>query len=67
MPRYYFKYKYADGTNKIFSISDITINNRDNFKGLNHAQVFLHYNDKNGKYGEINDGREFLGLPSVNT
>ena len=40
---------------------------RDNFKGLNHAQVFLHYNDKNGKYGEINDGREFLGLPSVNT
>ena len=39
---------------------------RDNFKGLNHAQVFLHYNDKNGKYNNINDGREFLGLPSAN-
>ena len=40
---------------------------RDGFKGLNHAQVFLHYNDKNGKFSEANDGREFLGLPSVNT
>lgn len=39
---------------------------RDVFKGLNHSQIFLHYNDKNGKYSEINDGREFLGLPSVN-
>ena len=39
---------------------------RDGFKGLNHAQVFLHYNDKNGKYNKVNDGREFLGLPSAN-
>ena len=34
VPRYHFNYEYADRTNKIFSISDITINNRDNFKGL---------------------------------
>ena len=34
VPRYYFNYEYTDRTNKIFSISDITINNRDNFKGL---------------------------------
>ena len=39
---------------------------RDKYEGLNHAQVFLHYNKKNGKYGNINDGREFLGLPSTN-
>tara|TARA_Y100000813_G_C24160258_1_gene351776 strand:- start:1002 stop:1643 length:642 start_codon:yes stop_codon:yes gene_type:complete len=37
---------------------------RDKYEGLNHAQVFLHYNKKNGEYGNINDGREFLGLPS---
>ena len=37
---------------------------RDKYVGLNHAQVFLHYNKKNGEYGNINDGREFLGLPS---
>ena len=29
-----FKYEYIDKTSEIFSISDITINNRDNFKGL---------------------------------
>ncbi len=37
---------------------------RDKYEGLNHAQVFLHYNKKNGEYGNVNDGREFLGLPS---
>ena len=39
---------------------------RNQFIGLNHAQVFLHYNDKNGKFKEPYDGRKFLGLPSVN-
>ena len=39
---------------------------RNEFIGLNHAQVFLHYNDKNGKFKEPYDGRKFLGLPSVN-
>jgi len=39
---------------------------RDKYEGLNHAQVFLHYNKKNGKYGNINDGREFLVLPPTN-
>ena len=29
-----FKYEYVDETSKIFSLSDITINNLDNFKGL---------------------------------
>ena len=29
-----FKYEYIDKTSEIFSISDITINNKDNFKGL---------------------------------
>jgi hypothetical protein len=38
---------------------------RDAYKGLNHAQVFLHYNEKQGKYNNINDGRLFLGLPSI--
>ena len=38
---------------------------RNKFIGLNHAQVFLHYNDKNGKFKEQYDGRKFLGLPSV--
>tara|TARA_B100000683_G_C12435378_1_gene533642 strand:+ start:62 stop:706 length:645 start_codon:yes stop_codon:yes gene_type:complete len=38
---------------------------RNEFIGLNHAQVFLHYNDKNGKFKEQYDGRKFLGLPSV--
>ena len=37
---------------------------REPFKGNNHAQCFLHYNDvKNGK-GKKFDGRPRLGLPS---
>jgi len=36
---------------------------REPFLGLNHAQVFLHYNDVNGPYKLINDGRPMLGIP----
>jgi len=36
---------------------------REPFEGLNHAQVFLHYNEKDGQYGIANDGRPALGLP----
>ena len=36
---------------------------REKFLGLNHAQVFLHYNDKNGPYRSIYDGRPLLALP----
>ena len=36
---------------------------RESFQGLNHAQVFLHYNRKNGPYNFINDGRPILGIP----
>jgi len=36
---------------------------REPFIGLNHAQVFMHYNEKNGEYDIQNDGRAFLGLP----
>jgi hypothetical protein len=38
---------------------------RNAFKGLNHSQVFLHFNEKNGQYNVVNDGRFFLGLPSI--
>jgi hypothetical protein len=39
---------------------------RDVFKGQNHAQCFLHYNDKNGPFKETNkyDLRPHLGLPA---
>jgi hypothetical protein len=36
---------------------------REKFKGLNHAQVFLHYNDKNGPFKIANDGRPMLAIP----
>ena len=36
---------------------------REPFEGNNHAQVFLHYNRKNGKYNNKFDGREVLGVP----
>ena len=36
---------------------------REPFKGVNHAQVFLHYNEVDGKYNNLNDGRPILGLP----
>lgn len=38
---------------------------REPFKGKNHAQVFLHYNEKNGQYDINFDGRPTLGLPST--
>jgi hypothetical protein len=37
---------------------------REPFWGLNHAQVFLHYNEKNGDYNNLYDDRPMLGLPS---
>jgi hypothetical protein len=36
---------------------------REKFKGLNHAQVFIHYNDASGPYKKIFDGRPILGIP----
>ena len=39
---------------------------REEFKGRNCGQVFLHYNKTNSKTSKINkfDKRPFLGLPS---
>ena len=38
---------------------------REPFKGKVCAQLFLHYNDKDGPYGQKNfyDGRTVLGIP----
>lgn len=36
---------------------------REEFQGLNHAQVFLHYNDKHGDKKNVYDGRPILGIP----
>lgn len=36
---------------------------REPYLGKNHAQVFLHYNDNNGKYKRLYDMRPELGLP----
>ena len=38
---------------------------REPFIGLNHAQVFLHYNEKNGEFNNIYDGRQALGMPKL--
>jgi len=40
---------------------------RDEFLGLNHAQVFMHYNDKNGKFNITADNRPMIGLPFKKT
>jgi len=32
--------------------------------GLNHAQLFMHYNEKSGQYNIMFDGRPLLGLPA---
>lgn len=42
---------------------------RNPLEGEIQAQIFLHYNDKNGPHGEDNlyDGRTFLGLPQSNS
>jgi len=37
---------------------------REPFWGKNHAQLFLHYNEKNGPYDIPNDGRPILGMPA---
>lgn len=36
---------------------------REPFKGLNHAQVFLHYSDADGPFNISFDGRPMLGIP----
>ena len=36
---------------------------RERYEGLNHAQVFLHYNDANGPFNTKHDGRQRLGIP----
>jgi hypothetical protein len=36
---------------------------REPLQGNHHAQVFLHYNDKNGQYNEPFEGRPCAGLP----
>ncbi len=38
---------------------------REPFMGLNHAQVFLHYNEKDGEFNNIFDGRKALGMPQA--
>lgn len=38
---------------------------REHYKGLNHAQVFLHYNPVDKKDNNYLDGRAFLAVPSV--
>jgi len=35
---------------------------REPFKGLNHAQVFLHFNENKDSFENLNDGRNELGL-----
>lgn len=37
---------------------------REPYKGLNHAQVFLHYNEAGGQYDIMYDNRPMLGLPT---
>ena len=37
---------------------------REPFKGNTCVQVFLHYNETNGKFENKFDGRDFLGLPT---
>jgi len=36
---------------------------REPYKGMNHSQVFLHYNDANGPFNIKYDGRPVLGIP----
>lgn len=36
---------------------------REKFLGMNHAQVFFHYNDPSGPYGNKLDGRPILAVP----
>jgi len=43
---------------------DIVEHWREPLWGLNHAQVFLHYNEKAGQYNIAYDGRPVLGMPA---
>lgn len=43
---------------------DVVEHWREPLWGLNHAQVFLHYNEKNGQYDIPYDGRPLLGMPA---
>ena len=36
---------------------------RERFIGLNHSQVFIHYNDVNGPIRNYLDGRHIIGIP----
>lgn len=38
---------------------------RDEFLGLNQAQMFMHFNDKNGPFKNVLDGRPLLGIPKL--
>jgi len=44
---------------------DIVEHWREPLWGLNHAQVFLHYNEKSGQYNIAYDGRPVLGMPAT--
>jgi hypothetical protein len=61
---------YVDGTPIHLKPGDMIIYRgcevehwREKFKGLNHAQAFLHYNDVDGPHSNKYDGREYLGIP----
>ena len=65
---------YMNGTPLYQEPGDLVIyrgceieHHRKPLKGKNQAQVFLHYNNKNGPHGEENlfDGRPFVGLPAT--
>ena len=38
---------------------------REPFLGNNHAQCFLHYNQKTNQNNNIFDGRKSLGIPNI--
>ena len=44
---------------------DVVEHWREPLWGQNHAQVFLHYNEKEGQYNIPYDGRPLLGMPST--
>ncbi len=44
---------------------DVVEHWREPLLGNNHAQVFLHYNEKDGQYHIPFDGRPLLGMPST--
>ena len=64
---------FVEGTEVLLDIGDMLIYEgcklehwREPFEGENCGQVFLHYNNVNGQFQNINvfDGREKLGLPA---